>query len=137
VANALYDAGRNAFLSQSPAALDWDTNDIRLICIDEADDTIDLAVDDFLDDRAAASRVATSATMTCTAAAGVADASDVTLTAVTGDVFESIDIYKHTGTESTSLMIANIDTATGLPCTPNTADITIQFDSGANKVFRL
>jgi hypothetical protein len=33
---------------------------------------------------------------------GVADANDVTLTAVTGDPSEALVIYKDTGTESTS-----------------------------------
>jgi len=135
MANALYDLGREGFLGGD---IDWDANDIRLILIDEADDTIDLAVDDFLDDRAAAARVATSGAFASkTKTAGVADAADVTLSAVTGDVSESIDIYKHTGVEGTSNLIANIDTATGLPVTPNGGDITVQWDSGANKIFKL
>lgn len=135
MANALYDLGREGFLAGD---IDWDANDIRLIFIDEADDTIDLAADDNLDDRAAGSRVGTSGAFASkTTTAGVADAADVTVSTVTGDVFESIDIYKHTGTESTSRLIANIDTATGLPCTPNGGNITVTWDSGANKIFKL
>lgn len=135
MANALYDAGREGFLAGD---IDWDANDIRIILIDEADDTIDLAVDNFLDDRAGAARVATSTALASkTTTAGVADAADKTFTAVTGDQAESIDGYKHTGTESTSNLIFNIDTATGLPVTPNGGDITVVFDSGANKIFRL
>lgn len=133
--NSLYDKGREGFLDGS---IDWDTNDTRAILIDEADDTIDLAVDDNLDDRAGASRVATSGAMgSKTVTNGVADAADVTWTAVTGDQSESIDIYKHTGTESTSRLICNIDTATGLPVTPNGGDITAQWDNGSNKIFKL
>lgn len=135
MANALYDKGREGFLAGD---IDWDANDIRLILIDEADDTIDLATDDFLDDRAAGARVATSSALASkTTTAGVADAADKTFSAVTGDVSESIDIYKHTGTESTSNLIANIDTATGLPVTPNGGDITVSFDNGSNKIFKL
>jgi hypothetical protein len=135
MANALYDAGREGFLD---GTIDWDSDDIRLVLIDEADDTIDLAVDNNLDDRAAGSRVATSGAFASkTVTAGVADAADVTLSTVTGDPSESIDIYQHTGTESTSRLICNIDTATGLPVTPNGGDITIQWDSGANKIFKL
>jgi len=37
MANALYDFGREGFLGGD---IDWDANDIRLIFIDEADDTI-------------------------------------------------------------------------------------------------
>lgn len=135
MANALYDKGREGFLDGS---IDWDTNDTRSILIDEADDTIDLSVDDNLDDRAALSRVATSGAMgTKTVTNGVADAADVTWSAVTGDPAESIDIYKHTGVESTSRLICNIDTATGLPVTPNGGDITAQWDSGTNRIFKL
>lgn len=135
MANALYDKGREGFLDGS---IDWDTNDTRGILIDEADDTIDLAVDDNLDDRAAGSRVATSGAMgSKTVTNGVADAADLTWSAATGDPSESIDLYKHTGTESTSRLICNIDTATGLPVTPNGGDITAQWDGGANKIFKL
>lgn len=135
MANSLYDRGRQGFLA---GEIDWDANDIRLILVDEADDTIDLAVDEDLADRAAGARVATSGAFgTKTTTAGVADAADVTLSSVTGDVSESIDLYQHTGTEATSLLIANIDTATGLPVTPNGGNITVQWDSGANKIFKL
>lgn len=135
MANALYDGGREGFLAGD---IDWDANDIRIILIDEADDTIDLAADDNLDDRAAGSRVATSTALASkTTTAGVADAADKTFSAVTGDPAESIDGYKHTGTESTSRLILNIDTATGLPVTPNGGDITVAFDNGANKIFKL
>lgn len=135
MANALYDKGREGFLDGS---IDWDTNNIKIVLVDEADDTIDLAVDDNLDDRAVASRVATSGNLaTKTVTNGVADADDITLATVSGDQFESFDSYKDTGTESTSRLIANVDTATGLPCTPGGGDITIRFDSGANKYFKL
>ena len=135
MANALYDAGREAFLAGN---LDWDANDIRAILIDEGADTIDLAVDDFLDDRAGGARIAVSGSFASkTTTAGVADAADVTFSSVSGASVESIDIYKHTGTDSTSNLICNIDTATGLPVTPNGGDITVQWDSGANKIFRL
>ena len=135
VANALYDKGRQGFLDGS---IDFDTDDIRFVFVDEADDTIDLAVDDNLDDRAAGSRVATSTALgSKTVTDGVAGAADHTVTAVAGDPFESIDLYKHTGTESTSRLICNIDTATGLPCTPNGNDIIVRWDSGANRIFKL
>lgn len=135
MANALYDAGRMGFLAGD---IDWDANTIKIALIDEADDTIDLAVDDNWDDRAAASRVATSAALSSkTTTAGVADAADVTFSAVTGDPSESIDVFKDTGTESTSRLIATIDTATGLPVTPNGGDITVTWSNGSDKIFKL
>lgn len=135
MANAMFDLGREAFLGGD---IDWDANNIKLVCVDHADDTPVIATDDALNDIGAAARVATSGNFANkTKTSGVADADDITLTTVTGDQFESIVIYKDTGTESTSLLFVYIDTATGLPCTPNGGDIVVQWDSGASKIFKL
>ena len=135
MANVLYDHGREGFLDGS---IDWDTDDIRAILIDVADYTVDLDADVNLDDIPAAARVAVSGALTGkTVTDGVADAADVTFTAVTGDECEAIVLYKHTGTESTSRLIAYIDSATGLPVTPNGADIKVEWDNGSDKIFKL
>lgn len=135
MANALYDKGRQAFLEGD---IDWINDDIRVILIDTADYTVDLANHDFLNDVPSAARVAVSPSLSGKSATnGVADANDVTFSSVTGDPSEAIIIYKHTGTESTSNLIAYIDTATGLPVTPNGGDINIIWDNGSNKIFKL
>jgi hypothetical protein len=67
----------------------------------------------------------------------VADAADITFTTVTGDQSEALVIYKDTGVEATSQLIAYIDTATGLPVTPGGGNITVTWDDGANKIFKL
>ena len=77
------------------------------------------------------------------AAAGVCDAQDATFTAVSGDQSEALIIWKDGGGGGTSqsgttdLLIAYIDNATGLPITPNGADINLVWDNGANKIFKL
>ena len=135
MANALYDKGREGFLGGSN---DWDTNNIKIVLVDAADYTKDLAVHDNLDDVAAGGRVATSANLTAkTITDGVADAADVTFSSVTGDQSEQIIGYEDSGTEATSSLLFNIDTATGLPVTPNGGDITVTWDNGANKIFKL
>jgi len=135
MANALYDKGREGFLDGS---IDWDTDDIRVILIDTDDYSVNLATDDNLDDIPTAARVATSGALTGkTVTDGVADADDVVFCSVSGDQSEALVIYQHTGTESTSRLIAYIDTATGLPVTPNGGDITVQWDNGSNKIFKL
>lgn len=135
MASGLYDYGREGFLGGD---IDWDGDDIRVILIDTAEYTVDLANDQHLDDVSGDARVAVSGALTGKSiTAGVADASDVTLSSVTGAQSEAIVIYQHTGTESTSRLIAYIDSATGLPVTPNGGNITIQWDSGANKIFKL
>lgn len=136
MANALYAKGREGFLAGD---IDWDANDIRCILIDTGLYTVNLSTHDNLDDiPSGAARVSTSGALSGkTVTDGVADANDVTFTAVSGNTVEAIVIYKHTGTESTSRLIAYIDTATGLPLTPNGGDITIVWDNGANRIFKL
>lgn len=135
MANALYGKGREAFLAGD---LDWDADDIRIILIDDADYSKDINVDDALDDIAGAAREAVSdALASKSVTLGVADAADKTWSSVSGDQCEEIVGYYHTGTEATSLLIFNIDTATGLPVTPNGGDITVSWDSGADKIFKL
>jgi hypothetical protein len=134
MANALYDAGRNAFLLGD---IDWVADTIKVTLVDAADYTVNLSTHDFIDDVPSAARVATATLAGKSATAGVADANDVTFTAVSGDISEALVIWKDTGTESTSPLIAYIDTATGLAVTPNGGDINVTWDNGSNKIFKL
>lgn len=66
---------------------------------------------------------------------GVFDGADVTFTAVTGSTAEAVIVFIDTGTAGTSRLIAFIDTATGLPVTPNGSDITVAWNaSGIVKI---
>lgn len=135
MANGLYDKARQKFLDGS---ISWSSDNIKIILVDAADYTVSLATHEFLSDIPSGGRVATSDNLTTkTSLAGVADADNVTFTAVTGDPSEAIVIYKDTTNASTSDLIAYIDTATGLPVTPNGGDITITWDNGTNKIFKL
>jgi hypothetical protein len=135
MANALFGLGREGFLGGD---LDWPGDDIRVILTDDADYSVDIDVDNALDDIAAPARVAvSSALQNASKTLGVADADDITWSSVTGDESEEVVGYQHTGTESTSLLIFYIDTASGLPVTPNGGDIEVQWDAGANKIFKL
>ena len=134
MANALFDFGRESFLKGD---IDWVNDTIKCTLIDAADYTVALSTHDYYNDVATAARVATGTLASKTATAGVADADDLTLSTVTGDVSEALLIWQDTTVESTSILIAYIDTATGLPVTPNGGDITVQWDSGSNKIFKL
>jgi hypothetical protein len=135
VANALYDLGRQGFLDGS---IDWDTDNIKAVLVDTGAYTVNLSTHQFLSDIAAGARISTSGNLASkTVTAGVADAADVVFTSVTGATVEAIVIYKDTGTAGTSRLIAYIDTATGLPLTPNGGDVTVAWDNGANKIFKL
>ena len=135
MANALYTKAKEALLSGS---IDLESEDIRAILVDGADYSPDIDTDDNLDDIIAAARVKVSDALASKSITnGVFNAANKVFTAVTGDQFEYIVLYLHTGTESTSKLIALLDSATGLPCTPNGGDITISWDTGANKIFKL
>ena len=65
---------------------------------------------------------------------GTYDAADTTLTSVSGASVEAILIFKDTGTAATSDLVAYFD---GVSVTPNGGNITIQWDSGTNRIFAL
>lgn len=124
--NALFTPYKQNLLGLG-TRVDFDApDDIRLIAVDHADDTPNPATDDFLDDITGAAIVGT-ATLAGEAilSAGAFDSNDPVFTALTGDQFESLVLYKHTGTGSTSNLLAFYDTATGLPFTPSGGDVTV------------
>lgn len=134
MANSLYGLGRKKFLD---ADIDWLVHDI-VLWLGTTSYTPNLTTDEFYSIVPGGSVVAESGNFASkTSTLGVADADDVTLSAVTGSVSAYIGIFRSTGVDATSPLIALIDTATGLPVTPNGGDITIQWDSGANKIFKL
>lgn len=133
--NALYGKARQAFLDGD---LDWSANTIKAVLVDTADYTVSIDTHQFLSDVPSGARVATSAAFTSkTTTLGVADAADPSFPTVVGDQAEALVIYADTGVEGTSRLIAYIDTATGLPVTPNGGNINVLFDNGANKIFKL
>lgn len=131
MANALYDKGREAFLSGD---ISWDADNIKCVLTRDVPDTVN---DQFLSDLA--STVSTSPNLlTKTVTNGIADAADTTFTAVpAGAAISYIVIYQDTGVSTTSRLIAAIDTATGLPVTPNGGDVEVQWDTGVDKIFKL
>lgn len=135
MSNTLYDKGRQRFLE---AQINWLTDTIKVLLVDTGNYTPNFSTHEFLADIGVSARVTTPITLTGKASTGgAADASDVTFTSVSGASIEAIIIYKDTGTEATSPLIAYIDTATGLPITPNGGDIIVTWDNGPNKIFKL
>lgn len=70
-----------------------------------------------------------------TAGVGAFDHANVTWTGVSGNTVESLDYYKDSGIASTSPLICNIDSATGLPLTLNGGDVT--WTPAAGGVFQI
>lgn len=134
MANGMYTKGIEALMQ---AGINLVSDTIKVVLVDSADYTVDLAAHDFLNDVPAGARVATQTLASKSVTGGAFDAADVTFSAVTGDPSEALIIYKDTGTESTSALIMYIDTATGLGVTPNGGDITVTWDNGTNKIFKI
>lgn len=135
MANALYDKARQRFLE---AQINWMTDTIKVLLVDTGAYTPNTGTHEHLSDIATAARVAGPVTLTGKATTGgAAAAADCTFPSVSGASIEAIIIYVDTGSESTSPLIAIIDTATGLPITPNGGDIIVVWDRGANKIFKV
>lgn len=143
MANALFDRGREGFLA---ADIDWDADNFKVALIDTDDHNPDVASDEDLADingdvggSANAIEETSGNLASTTTTDGVADAADLSpaFSSASGDESEELMIYQDSGVSTTSLLVASIDTATGLPVTPNGGDIDITWDSGANKIFKL
>ena len=136
MANAVYPLTLQALLDGD---VDIDDGDLRAILVDLADYTYSTA-HDFLDDVAAAGRVAVSATIANTTVTnGVLDGDDTSFSGTGGDPAEAIILYLHTGTESTSRLICFLDTGvSGLPYTPpgGAWSVNLVWDNGANKIIK-
>lgn len=139
MANAVYDKARNAFLRGD---ISWksggDTFRAYLVDIQGgAGYTVDLANDQYLNAIPAGALISYIALAPADPVGGIADAPDVTFLSVSGAVCEAIVIVKWVTEAADSPLVAYIDSATGLPVTPNGGDIQIQWDSAANKIFKL
>lgn len=136
----LYDAGRNAF---ARGDLLWKASggsSIKAILVDSAAYTADQAVHDNLDDVAGGARIGSALALTLIdPVAGVCDASDLSFTALVGaPTVEALVLYKDTGVEATSTLIAYIDSATsGLPTAAGATQVDVAWSNGANKIFKL
>lgn len=134
MANALYDTGRNAFLRGD---LSWNSNTFKVVLLSSSY-TANLSTHQYLTSIPGGARVATSSAITTLLpGAGVADASDITFTSVTGSQVTQFVIYRDTGVEATSQLVAFFDTAINLPITPNGGDITLTWSNDSNRIFKL
>jgi len=135
MANGLYDSARESFLK---GALSWSNDTIQVLLVDSTY-AVNLSTHTVLSDVSNTARVGVSTPLiNKTATAGVADATDVTFPVVTnGKVVSAIILYQSGVDDASSKLIAYIDAAAGLPFTGNGASTTIQWDNGANKIFKL
>jgi hypothetical protein len=142
MANALFNPGREGFLA---GEIDYDTAVIAVYLVRGY--TFD-ATDKFVSEVTAAGGTLVAGPVTLTGKSitdGIADAADATFTAVAaGAACNMLVIAQRSAVtggadvaDSAKRLIACIDTATGLPVTPNGGDIQVVWDNGTNKIFKL
>lgn len=134
MANVFYAKGKEKILS---GTINFVSDTIKVMLVKNTYPQ-NLATDEFVSD-ISAYRLNTDQTLGAkTVTGGVFDAGDATFTTVTaGDTSEGVVIYKDTGAEATSPLLAYIDTITGFPLATNGGDITVAWDNGAYKIFSL
>lgn len=134
MANALYTKAKEKILS---GAVNF-TSDTVKVALVKSTYTQNLATDEFYT-TISANVLGTPQTLAAkTVTGGALDADDVTWSAVTaGDTAKCVVLYKDTGSEATSPLLAFIDTITGFPLATNGGDVTVRWDNGAYKIFSL
>jgi hypothetical protein len=135
MANVLYPKFKESLLSQSPS-VDMDTHTIKLLLMKVAQAYN--AAHQYVADLTAGNIVARSPQLTSpTVTDGVFDAADVTFTTPTAGLSCFFLLYRDTGADATSSLIAYLDTGTNLPVTTTGADVTCQWSNAATKIFAL
>ena len=133
MANALYSKAKESFLNGS---INMVANTITIALVDTGVYTFSSSHQ--FRNEVSNSAVISSTTLTNkTITNGVFDADDATFSSVTGANCEALLIFQDTGIQTTSRLVAYIDSATGLPILPNGGDISVAFSSGSSKIFAL
>lgn len=133
MANALYLKAKEAFLNGS---INMVANTITIALVDTGIYTFSSS-HQFRNEVSNSAVISTTTLTNKTITNGVFDADDATFTSVTGANCEALLIFQDTGVQSTSRLVAYVDSATGLPILPNGGDISVAFSSGSSKIFAL
>lgn len=144
MANALYDTAREGFLA---GEIDWNTAEIKVALVSGYTyDATDKFVSDLTANAGVTIHARSAALASKTVTNGVADAADITFSAVASDpdahnllVYQASAVTGGVDVADTSArVILWLDTGTGLPVTPNGGDITVAWDNTAGTlIFKL
>lgn len=132
MANDFYMKGKEALKS---GEIDWVADCIRVAVVDSSY-TPNLIQHQFLADIPESAVLATSELTGRHIAAGSADGDTVYLQSVKGEAVRAYVIYSDTGIRESSRLIVCVDRVHG-SLEPGVRDMRIEWDRGANKVFRM
>ena len=133
MANALYSKAKESFLNGS---INMVANTITIALVDTGVYTYS-STHQFRNEVSNSAIISSTTLTNKTITNGVFDADDATFSSVTGANCEALLIFQDTGIQTTSRLVAYIDSATGLPILPNGGDISVAFSSGSSKIFAL
>jgi hypothetical protein len=129
--------GKKKFLD---ADIDMLVDNIKVVLVDTGQYTF-ASTHEFLSDVPSGGRIGTSGNLANKLTTdGIFDADDITITVgASQPTVEAFYVYKDTGSAATSPLVAWFDSAAGLVFTPPSGggDVQIQWDNGANKIFKL
>jgi hypothetical protein len=136
MSNSLFGYGRQLYQTGGVNVL---TDTIKVCLVATSLYTVNIDGHQYWSDVPSSARITTPvalASKTCTL--GALDAADTTFTSVSGsNPIGALEFFKDTGTDSTSPLLAHVDTAAGLPLTPNGGDVIVTYDNGPNKIWKV
>jgi len=136
MSNTLYNITRQA---AATASFNWPSpsNPWAVLLVDTTQYDVDVASDEHVSDIPSGAILARSNLANPTATGGACSADPLTIDSVTGDV-GAVVIYENTSTDSTSQLVAYIDTAAGIPATFSDGEASLVWDtSSGNGIFRI
>ena len=120
--SSLYPQGASHLLGKA-TQVDLLTDTLKILFSSE----VYVSTREFVSDLTAGNIVARSGALAgVTITNGVLDANDITLTAVSGSAFARVVLFKDTGADASSVLIASFDVAT---FTPNGGDIAVVWNA--------
>jgi len=122
MANQLYPKGAAHILGSS-TKVDFVADNIKVLFYSSTFNS----AHEFVSDLTGASIIARSGNLAGkTVALGVLDANDITVTSVSGSAFAHVILYKDSGADASSVLVAHYDVSS---FTPSGGDITVVFNA--------
>jgi hypothetical protein len=134
MANIRYTAASQAFLT---GQLNWTGQNFIAMFVDTTQYTVLPAVHRTLADVPVVARLAVALMSGETAVGGVASAANTVFPITFSQPAGAIIIYQDSGTESTSTLVAYLDTPFGLPVNPQGNTINVAWNTGPLGIFAL
>lgn len=136
MANFVYSKAKEAFLNGEIDVL----ADVLKVLIVDSSYIPNQGSNEFVSNIAASAiKYRTTALQNVSNVDGTLDADNIPIISYPGNPFNAVVIYKDTGSDATSRLVAYIDTSPGLPFTGSATDIpvTIVWDDGPQKIISI